>query len=53
MANPYAHIKLYIMVTGKKQWPWVVMSTKGFALGYFKNSKDADRYCATDGQAFA
>ena len=53
MDNPYSHIKLYVMISGQKKWPWVVMSVKGRALGYFKNSKDAARYCETDGQAFA
>lgn len=51
--NQYANIKLVINVSGNKRFPFVVYLASGAGvLGYFKNSDDAAKYCATDGQAF-
>jgi hypothetical protein len=51
MTNPYSHVKLWINDSGRKGFPFVVC-TATRCLGYFKNRNDAERYCATDGQAF-
>lgn len=52
MNNPYSHIKLWINYSGRKDFPFVVC-TAVKALGFFKNRNDAQKYCATDAQAFA
>ena len=41
----YSHIKMFINATGRKDFPFVVISCAGYALGYFKNRNVAANYC--------
>lgn len=49
--NQFARIKIFINDSGRRAFPFVVMTCSGTALGYFKNRRDAETYCSTDAQA--
>ncbi len=50
MANQFAHLKLIILDSGKRGFPFAVSTCSGRCLGYFKNRRDAQKYCAGDAQ---
>lgn len=49
--NKFSHIKAFVNVSGRKDFKFVAMTCSGKCLGYFKNSNEAQKYLATDGQA--
>ena len=45
--NRYAHIKYVILDSGRKAFPFAVVTTSGRCLAYFVHRHDAQKFCAS------